>query len=132
MALDGTYGFLYSGAISLGFGVFNIKGGKVVGSDYAGGRYHGTATEGANGKIAVDITFEVAPGLPLVQGTSPQELPYSRRIQETFPPGFGDGAPLTFESPPGNITTMIKRIPDGFEPAALYGFTLKANEPAAA
>jgi hypothetical protein len=126
MALDGTYGFVCCGAHGLGVGVFNIKGGNVVGSDYGGGRYHGTATEdAASGEITLDITFDVLPGMPLVQGTAAQEVHYSRHIKQTLPRDFGDGAPINIESPPGTVTAMVKRVPDEWEPAAFQGFTFQ-------
>jgi hypothetical protein len=124
MTLDGTYGFVYCGTDGLGVGVFNVKNGKVVGSDYAGGRYHGTATEdAASREITLDVTFDVTPGTALVQGTAPQEVQYSRQIKQISPPDFGDGAPIKIIAPPGNVTAMVKRIPDEFEPAAFQGFT---------
>jgi hypothetical protein len=132
MALDGTYGVVYCGADGLGLGVFNLKNGSVVGYDYVGGRYHGTAKEeAANGKVALDLIFEVPPGVVLVQGTAPQDVPHSRRITQTLPAEFGDGTPVEFNIPPGPVTAMIKRIPDGFEPAAFYGFKLVPNPPPA-
>jgi hypothetical protein len=132
MALDGTYVFLYCGNHGPGVGVFNVKNGTVVGSDFVGGRYRGTATEdAASGKITMDIAFDVAPGITLVQGTSAQDAPYSRHIKEIFPANFGDGIPLTFNIPPGSVTAMIKRMPDEFEPAAFQGFTFQITPPAA-
>jgi hypothetical protein len=130
MVLDGTYGVVYCGAEGLGLGVFNLKNGSVVGYDYVGGRYHGTAKEdAASREIALDLIFEVPPGVVLVQGTAPQDVSHSRRITQTLPADFGDGTPVKFDTPPGIVTAMIKRIPDGFESAAFYGFKLVANEP---
>jgi hypothetical protein len=131
MALDGTYGVVYSGNDGLGIGVFNLKDGIVAGTDYSGGRYRGTATEDENGKTTLDLAFEVPPGVVLVQGTAPQEVPHSRRITQVLPAAFGDGVPVKFNIPPGPVTAMVKRIPDGFEPAAFYGFTLVPNQPPA-
>jgi hypothetical protein len=132
MALDGTYGCVYCGTDGLGLGVFNVKNDVVIGVDYVGGRYRGTAAEDINGKIALDLTFEVPPDVVLVQGTAPQEVPHSRRITQVLPPAFGDGTPVEFDTGPGIVTAMIKRIPDGFESAAFYGFTLQPNPPPAA
>jgi hypothetical protein len=64
----------------------------------------------------------------LVQGTAPQEVPYTRYIAHLFPAEFGDGAPQTVASPPGVITLMIKRCTDDYAPAAVNGFSLRANE----
>jgi hypothetical protein len=73
----------------LGFGVFNLKDGIVVGADYNEGRYRGTATENAaSGEIALDLSFEV-------------------------PAECGGGTPTEFDTGPGVVTAMIKRIPDG-------------------
>jgi hypothetical protein len=129
MASNGTYGVVYCGTDGLGVGVFNLKDGIVVGADYVGGRYRGTATETANGKITFDLTFKVPADVVLVQGTAAQELPHSRRITQTLPAEFGDGTPVEFETGLGIVTAMIKRIPDGLESAAFYGFTLVANKP---
>ena len=51
MAVDGTYGFVYSGAIGLGCGVLTVVDGKLKGEDYVGGKYTGNATEQPNGTI---------------------------------------------------------------------------------
>jgi hypothetical protein len=80
----------------------------------------GTAIEDtASGEITLDLTFEVPPGVGLVQGTAPQDVSQSRRITQTLPPAFGDGSPVEFDTPPGIVTAMIKRVPDYFEPAAV-------------
>jgi hypothetical protein len=130
MASNGTYGVVYCGTDGLGVGVFNLKDSVVVGADYSGGRYRGTATETANGNITLDLTFDVPSGIELVQGTAPQDAA-ARRITQTLPAEFGDGTPVEFETGQGIVTAMIKRVPDEFEPAAFYGFTLVANPPPA-
>jgi hypothetical protein len=120
--VDGTYGCVYCGADGLGLGVFNAKNGKVVGFDYVGVRYHGTAIEDvASREITLDLTFEVPRGVDLVQGTAA----YTRRITQTLPPDFGDGTPIKVDTPSGIVTAMIKRIRDDFEQAAFYGFILR-------
>ena len=106
--------------------MFNLKHGIVVGSDFVGGRYRGTATEDAvNREITLDLTFEVPPGVVLVQGTAAQDVHHSRYIRQILPADFGDGTPVKVDTPPGIVTAMIKRIPDGFEPAAFQGFTFQ-------
>ncbi len=124
MAIDGTYGFVYCGVNGLGVGVFTVLNGKFVGSDYAGGRYRGTAQETSAG-ISLKIVWEVPAGMGTVQGMSPQDAPHSRDISVELPPDFGDGAPQDLTSLPGMIKVMIKRIPDDFAPAATNGFTLQ-------
>jgi hypothetical protein len=131
MAIDGTYGFVYSGANGIGIGVFAISDGRIVGSDFVGGRYTGSATEQADGRIAVELTFDVRPGMMLVEGTSPQDVPHSRRITHLFSADFGDGVPEIVNAPPGLLTLMIKCCSDEFAAAAVNGFSLRANEPAA-
>jgi hypothetical protein len=125
MAIEGTYGFVYSGSNGLGVGVFRIDAsGKFHGVDYVRGRYTGTAHENADGTIAIDIEFDVMPGEMLVQGTSPQEIPYRRHIQQNVPAGFADGEPFRLNSPPGYVTVMVKRVPDEFAIAVTHGVTI--------
>src|SRR5580692_1994963 len=121
MAIEGTYGFVYCGANGLGFGVFTVAGGRLAGVDYVGGKYDGTAKENDDGSISIAIDFVVRPGAVLVQGTSPQEVPYQRRIEQTLPPSFGDGRPVELHSPPGFITLMIKRVSDEFAKGVVEG-----------
>lgn len=124
MRLDGTYGFVYCGNTGVGIGVFSINaGGEVTGSDAGGGRYRGHAHEGANGEVLFDVVFVVTPGMETVQGTGPQDTHHTRIIKHTFPANFGDGAPQRLRMPPGEITVMIKRIPDDFADAAVHGFS---------
>jgi len=116
MSIDGTYHFVYGGAADVGIGAFVIENGQIRGADYGGGRYSGTARELSDGRIEVQITFTVMPGMALVQGVAPQDLPYNKSINQTFPPLFGDGAPIPTSTPP--VTVMIKRVPDGTSLAA--------------
>jgi hypothetical protein len=124
MSTDGTYGFVYCGAISIGLGVFTVANGVVRGSDYGGGRYDGAAQENADGTIDLTLSFEVAPGMILVQGTAAQDIPHTRQINARLPRDFGDGRPQEIASPPGTVTVMIKRISDEFAPAATEGLTV--------
>jgi hypothetical protein len=123
MSLDGTYGFVYSSSIGVGIGVIRIDAGIVVGSDIGAGRYRGTAVENPDGTIDLQLEFTVAPGFGTVQGTEPQELPYTRPVKHTLPPLFGDGEPARLFLPPAEVIVMVKRVPDDFAPAAVEGFT---------
>lgn len=124
MAIDGTYGFVYSGVNGLGVGVFTVVGEKFEGIDFADGRYNGTAHENDDGTISIVIDFDVKPGMGLVQGTSPQELPHRRHIEHRMQPGFGDGKPEVIPSPPGVVTVMVKRVPDDYARALTEGLSL--------
>ena len=132
MAIDGTYGFVYCGVNGLGMGVFTVQSERVEGFDCAGARYTGTAKQNSNGRILLSFRLEVPAGVGLVPGTAPQELPHSRRITQTLPPNFGEGRPLEIDFPPGQVTAMIKRIPDEFAPAATSGLTLQITQKLAA
>jgi hypothetical protein len=126
MSLDGTYGFVYCGSTGLGIGAFVVNDIKVVGCDYSGGRYSGSLTEDTAGNLLLDVTFVVAAGTTVVQGAAAQDIPYARPLKHTFPPGgFGDGTPQKIGVPPGEVTVMVKRIPDEFAVAAIDGFTLE-------
>jgi hypothetical protein len=122
MGIDGTYGFVFCGNRGLGMGVFWINGDHVEGRDYAGNSYEGTAIQDGSGNIVIDVKMQVPPGVVLVQGTAPQDLPHSRQISWTFPPAFGDGEPQMVEFV-GPVTVMVKRIPDENAAIAKSGFT---------
>jgi hypothetical protein len=119
MAIDGRYGFVYCGANGLGIGAFIIEAGEVRGRDYGLGEYRGTAVENADGTISLKLNFLVPAGMVLVQGTSPQELPHTRYIDDVFPPLFGDGAPIQASTPP--VTVMVKKLPPEDGLPALLG-----------
>jgi hypothetical protein len=124
MSIEGTYGFVYSGVNGLGMGIFKMEGEKFQGVDFVGGRYDGTARENEDGSISLDIEFDVMPGMSLVQGTAPQDIPHRRRIEHVLPAGFGDGRPVTIPSPPGTVTVMVKRVPDEFSRALSEGIAV--------
>lgn len=110
MGINGTYGFVYCGAEDIGIGVFTVsEGGIVRGRDYGGGTYTGTAIENSDGSIALKLAFNVPAGMGLVQGTAPQELPYTKTIEGIYPPLFGDGKPVDASMPP--VKVMVKRMP---------------------
>jgi hypothetical protein len=113
--LDGTYGFVYCGAIGVGMGVFRVADSALKGIDIAGARYRGNVTEdGDSGKIRLDFEMAVPVGVALVQGTSPQDIPYTKSASVTVDHGFGDGKPFEVYVPPGTVTMMVKRIPDEY------------------
>ena len=114
--MDGTYGFVYSGAIGIGMGIFTLRTGDLEGVDSGGGRYKGTVIEHQEtGELEVSFSMFVPAGNFLVQGTSEQELDYTKTgLMVRTPPNFGDGEPIKVYVPPGNLTVMIKRIPDEY------------------
>lgn len=119
MSIEGTYGFVYCGAEDIGIGAFSITGESVIGRDYGGGDYSGTAIENADGTITLNLSFLVPAGVMLVQGTAPQELPYTKTIAGTYPALFGDGVPVEVSSPP--VRVMVKRLPETSTLPALFG-----------
>jgi hypothetical protein len=122
--MDGTYGFVYCGHIGVGMGVFTIADSDLVGVDFAGARYRGRVTPDKKTGL-VDLSFEMAvpPGISLVQGTSPQELPYTKKASVKVAPNFADGKPFEVYVAPGPVTMMVRRIPDDYAYLA-GGFTL--------
>ncbi len=69
-------------------------------------------------------------GMKLI-GNGAQDVHHSRHIRQILPPDFGDGTPVKVDTPPGIVTAMIKRIPDGFALAAFQGFTFQITPGAA-
>jgi hypothetical protein len=126
MSLEGTYGFVYCGITGLGIGVIVVNGGTIVGSDFSGGRYTGTLIEDGAGNLEFNVDFLVAAGTTVVQGSAEQDIPHVRPLRHIFRPGtFGDGVPFRISVPPGEVTLMMKQIPDEFAPAAANGFTIE-------
>jgi hypothetical protein len=113
---DGFYGFVYSGPIGLGIGVFRASNGRLEGRDWDGVRYSGTAVETADGKIRVNLSQHVPPGVGLVGGLTQQDVPYRLEIRQEMPRLFGDGQPVEVHAQ--RATVMVKRIQDD-----LYGPT---------
>jgi len=83
----------------------------VRGRDYGGMSYSGTAQENADKSISLKIVYRVPAGGVLVQGVSPQDVPYNKTIEQQFPPLFGDGRPVETATPP--VTVMVRRLPPG-------------------
>lgn len=131
MAIDGTYGFVYSGATGIGIGAFKIDGEALIGSDSSGGRYSGRVVESPDThQIEMQIRIEVPSDATLVNGGGPSSEPQVEELTHEFPPLFGNGDPQAIELSAGNITVMIKAIPEGFAPAAEIGFKLQIIDPA--
>jgi hypothetical protein len=122
--IDGTYGFVYSGVNGLGAGIFTVLDEKFEGVDHVGGRYTGTARENRDGTISISIDFDVKPGMELVQGTAPQDLPHRRHIEHEMPAGFGNGRPVEISASPGSVTVMVKRVPDDWARAVSEGVSV--------
>ena len=122
MSIDGTYGFVYCGNRGVGIGVLLVNGNRVEGRDFAGSSYSGTAVEDGSGNIKLDLKMQVPPGVVVVSGTAPQDLPHTRQISYTFPPAFGDGKPQEIDFV-GSVTVMMKRIPDVNAAIVKDGFT---------
>jgi len=100
VSIDGAYGFVYCGAIDVGIGAFVIENGMVRGRDYGGVSYSGTATENPDKTITLTVTYRVPDSGILVQGVTPQGVPYDKLIVQHFPPLFGDGKPYPYYAGP--------------------------------
>jgi hypothetical protein len=109
VSIDGAYGFVYCGANGLGIGAFIVENGTVRGRDIGGVSYAGTAQENPDNSITLRVTYRVPAGGELVQGVTPQDIPYDKEIEQHFPPLFGDGKPVETASPP--VIVMIRRLP---------------------
>jgi|SRR5262245_11310464 len=117
MSIVGGWGFVYCGAVDLGVGAFTVdlgigaftidEYGNVNGRDYSGVAYSGTAAENTDGTITMEFRVTVPAGV--VQGTTPMVMPLDRKVSQTFPPLFGNGAPIEIGQPP--VRVMIRRVP---------------------
>ena len=117
--MNGTYGFVYCGFLGVGMGVFRVTGSELVGVDFSGAHYKGSVVEDqVTGEIDLSFDMTVPAGVFLVQGTSPQDIPYTKSATVKVPAGFGDGKPFELNFPPAPVTLMVKRIPDEFAPYA--------------
>lgn len=122
--MNGTYAFVYSGAAGVGIGVFTIKDGIVSGADGGNVNYRGTVTvDKSSGGLTIAFDMFIPAGVFLVQGTSPLEWDSTRSRQITMPADFGDGQPVTVDLPPGQVTLMVRRVPDDYAPFA-SGFSV--------
>jgi hypothetical protein len=119
--MNGTYSFVYSGFDGVGLGVFHLRDSVLVGCDLGGCRYRGVfAKDEATGEIEMSLEQTVRPGVSLVQGTSPQDIPYTKSLSGRLPAEFDNGRPIELLLPPGPVTVMIHRVPDDWAPYA-YG-----------
>ena len=114
--MNGTYGFVYSGAVGVGMGVFNIKDNVIIGADVAGGRYHGhLADNQETGGFDVLFDMFIPAGTFLVQNASPQEMDLTKtQISVQLKPDFDNGEPIKVFIPPGDVTLMIRKLPDEY------------------
>ncbi len=89
--MDAVYGFVYCGSIGVGMGVFRVTGTDLVGVDLTGARYRGqVVVDATTGEIDFDFEMTVPAGVFLVQGTSPMDVPYTKKVSvKKLPPGFG-------------------------------------------
>jgi hypothetical protein len=116
MNADGTFGFVYCGQIGVGVGVMVIKNNMLKGADLSGGRYTGAVKELLDGG-GYTITYDmfVPPNVFLVQGAAPQEMAHTRSgVTLDLPLDFDNGEPIKLVIPPGDVTLMIRRIPDEY------------------
>jgi hypothetical protein len=112
--INGTYAFVYCGNVGIGIGIFRVTDAGLVGTDYGGVNYRGTASETETGEIRVEFEMSVPADVLLVQGTSPLDFNVTRGGSFMAPPGFGDGQPFEVYVAPGNVRLMIKRVPDEY------------------
>jgi hypothetical protein len=115
--MDGTYSFVYRGFFGVGMGLFKVTDGSLVGVDFGGGRYRGTIVVGSTTReMDLAIQMTVPAGVFLVQGTSAQDLEYTKMVSTKVHPNFNEGRPFDVMIPPGSVTLMVVQIPDDWEP----------------
>lgn len=123
MAINGTYGFNYSGIAGMGFGVMSVVDGVASGSDFAGGRYSGTAAELADGSMRFDLTVVVPAGSWQVMGTAAQDVTTTRTYSVTLDPEQQGGVPREIYAAPGMMWLTVQAVPDEWAPYS-QGFTI--------
>jgi len=111
--MDGTYGFVFSGAYGIGIGVFTIKNGRFNGADSGGCEYKGTIADNPNDRTLLVKVDQFAPNQGrIAQGISTQPLIRGRTpLEFSLGPNFADGSPFMLDVPPDRVTVMIRRIP---------------------
>jgi hypothetical protein len=127
MAINGTFSFVYSGAIGLGIGIMSIEDGTITGVDYAGGGYSGKVEEQQDGTARLELELTVPAGVTLVGGTAPLEVEHTRRFAQAIRGDFADGKPLQLDVPPGEVIVMISPAHDSWAAVVLKGFTITVN-----
>jgi hypothetical protein len=117
--MSSTYGFVYSGFVGVGLGIFRVTDSQLVGCDLGGVIYQGTfIKDEATGEMVLSVDQTVPPGVFLVQGTSPLDMTHTRKILGRLPATFDDGKPMELHTDIGSVTLMIRRIPDEWAPYA--------------
>lgn len=117
--MDGTYAFVFSGAIGVNLGIFRVEGSRVIGSDLSGGGYSGTVSEDpASGEITAAFDMFIPRGIELIQGASALDVDSTRRVVVKLPRDFGSGDPQQLYVPPGFVWVIVVRVPD--DPFAAY------------
>jgi hypothetical protein len=88
--MNGTYGFVYSGIMGVGLGVFIIQNSVFLGSDTGGAKYSGHAVQDmATGAITILFEMFVPEGTALIHGTSAQDIKYTKTgLSVTFTERF--------------------------------------------
>jgi hypothetical protein len=114
--MNGTYGFVYSGARGVGLGIFTIRDSVLIGSDTGGAKYSGRAVQDlATGEVTISFEMFVPAGTLLIQGTSEQDLNYTKsNLTLTLQRDFDNGEAMKVYIPPGNVNLMIRQIPDDY------------------
>jgi hypothetical protein len=117
MMIDGTYGFVFAGALGIGIGVFRVTNGQLIGSDSSGCDYRGTVTEDASDhRLSIKLD-QFAP--------NHVRAAYSRRFSRektirsaldfSIGPNFEDGRPFPLETSTDVVTVIIRRISDKYD-----------------
>jgi hypothetical protein len=114
--MNGTYGFVYSGVRGVGLGVFTIRNSVFVGADTGGAKYSGHAVQDmATGVVTILFEMFAPEGTAVIHGTSAQDINYTKTgLSVTLQSDFDNGEPVTVYIPPGNVTLMIRQIPDDY------------------
>jgi hypothetical protein len=114
--MNGTYGFVYSGARGVGLGIFTLRDSVLTGSDTGGAKYSGHAVQDLpTGEVTMSFEMFVPAGTLLIQGTSEQEMDYTKtNLSLTLQRDFDNGEAFTVYIPPGNVNLMIRQIPDDY------------------
>lgn len=107
-----TYGFVYSGFVGVGLGIFRVTNSQLIGCDLEGIIYRGTIIKDeATGEMVLSVDQTVPPGVFLVQGTSSLDITHTRTISDRLPATFDDGKPMELHTDIWPMTVMIRRIP---------------------
>jgi hypothetical protein len=87
-----------------------------TGADSGGAKYTGTAAQNSTtGEINIAFDMLVPAGVFLVQGTSEQDMDYTKaNLSIMLPVNFDNGEPIKAYIPPGYVTIMFRRIPDDY------------------